>query len=208
MRHFSEAQWADFVRNLLSPKERMAMQQHIDNGCNKCSDTRRVWQSVSSIAGAESVFSPPADTVRVVKSQFADIRPAASYGVRLVFDSMLQPATAGTRGSVSARQFLYETDEYYIDLRLEPCGEADRASLIGQVLNRAGADRGAPGLAVRLQEGANPIAHTSTNEFGEFQLEFMAANSLWLAISRGEAHEIVLPLYGVQVKSLKNKELN
>lgn len=208
MKHFGEAQWADFVRNLLSPTKRMAMQQHIDDGCKKCSDTLRIWQSVSSITEAESSFAPPADTVRVVKSQFADIRPAASSGVRLVFDSLLQPATAGTRGSASARQFLYETDEYYIDLRLEPRAEADRACLIGQVLNRAGADRSAPGLAVRLQEGANPIAHTSTNEFGEFELEFVAANSLWLAISRGEAHEIVLPLYGVQVKSLKNKEFN
>jgi hypothetical protein len=186
----------------------MAMQQHIDDGCQKCSDTLRIWQGVSSITGRERAFAPPDDTVRVVKSQFAAIQPATSGGVRLVFDSMLQPMTAGTRGSIAARQFLYETDEYYIDLRLEPRVEAERACLIGQVLNRAGADRSAPGLAVRLQEGTQPIAHTSTNEFGEFQLEFAAASSLWLSISRGEAHEIVLPLYGVHVKSMKHKGLD
>ena len=208
MKHFGEAQWADFVRNLMSAKERMAMQQHIDDGCQKCSDTLRIWQSVSSVTAGEKAFAPPEDAVRVVKSQFAAIQPASSSGVRLVFDSMLQPLTAGTRGSTAARQFLYETDEYYIDLRLEPRAPTDNASLIGQILNRATADRNAPGLAVRLQEGTRLIAHTSTNEFGEFQLEFKAGNNLCVLISRGEAPEIVLPLYGIQVKSMKQQGLN
>jgi hypothetical protein len=208
VKHFSETQWLDFARNLTSPQARMAMQQHIDRGCEKCSATLRTWQGVLSIAAGESVLTPPADAVRVVKSQFAAVGAAASSGVRLVFDSLLQPLTAGTRGSVAARQFLYETDEYYIDLRLEPPTEANRACLIGQVLNRVGTDRNAPGLAVRLQEGAQPIAHTSTNEFGEFQLEFAAGNSLCVSISRDKSPEIVLPLYGVQVKSLENKDLD
>ena len=184
------------------------MQQHIEGGCQKCSDALRLWQAVSSIADGERVFSPPEDTVRVVKSEFAAVQPPASSGVRLVFDSMLQPLTAGTRGSVAARQFLYETDEYYIDLRLEPRAQADSACLIGQVLNRAGADRSAPGLAVRLQEGTRPIAHTSTNEFGEFQLELAAGNSLNLSISGGVTHEVILPLYGVSVKPFNNKGLD
>ena len=201
MKHFSEAQWVDFVRNLTLPRTKVAMQQHIDSGCKKCSDMLQTWQGVLSVAAAESLFNPPADAVHLVKSQFAAIRPTASAGVRLLFDSMLQPSTAGTRGSVTARQFLYETDEYYIDLRLEPRTEADRACLIGQVLNRAGADRRAPGLAVRLQAGQQPIAHTSTNEFGEFQLEFEAGNGLCIAIRHDEVNEIILPLYGVRAGS-------
>jgi hypothetical protein len=208
MKHFGEAQWLDFVRDLTPAKERMAMQQHIDNGCRTCSNTLRTWQGVLSIAREEGTFNPPDDIVRVAKSQFSALQPIPSSGVRLVFDSMLQPLTAGTRGSVAARQFLYETDEYYIDLRLEPRTEAaDRASLIGQVLERGGADRKTPGLAVRLQTGTKAIAHTSTNEFGEFQLEFVAAHSLCIAISRGEAPEIILPLYGVHIKSFKNNDL-
>jgi hypothetical protein len=208
MKHFGEAQWAEFARNLLPLKEKVAMQQHINDGCQKCSDTLRTWQNVASAIEGEKDFAPPEDTVRVVKSQFAAIQPTATSGVRLVFDSMLQPLTAGTRGSVAARQFLYETDEYYIDLRLEPRAQTNDACLVGQVLNRAKADRNAPGLAVRLQEGPRPIAHTSTNEFGEFQLEFKAGNNLCVLISRDEAHEIVLPLYGVQVKSLIKNGLN
>jgi hypothetical protein len=208
MKHFGEAQWADFVRDLMSPTGKMAMQEHIDKGCEKCSETLRIWQSVSSIAGAENAATPPEDTVRVVKSQFAAIAAPASSGVRLVFDSLLQPLTAGIRGSVAARQFLYETDEYYIDLRLEPRAAADCACLVGQVLNRTGAERAAQGVAIRLREGKLPLAHTSTNEFGEFQLEFEAGSSLNVSISRDQAPEIILPLYGVQTKSAKQKDVD
>jgi hypothetical protein len=205
MKHFGEAQWADFVRNLMSPKERMAMQRHIDGGCQKCSDILRIWQGVSSITDAERTFVAPDDAVRIAKSRFT--APTASSGVRLIFDSMLQPATAGIRGSVAARQFLYETDEYYIDLRLEPRAE-DRASLIGQVLNRFGGERAAQGVPVRLREGRSPVADTSTNEFGEFQLEFEAANGLCISISRDQVDEIVLPLYGMRARSINGKDVD
>lgn len=207
MKHFSETQWIDFARNLTSGKAKMAMQQHIDGGCNKCSDTLRTWQGVLSITAAENALNPPVDTVRVVKSQFAAALPTASSGVRLVFDSLLQPLTAGTRGSVAARQFLYETDEYYIDLRLEPRTD-DRASLVGQVLNRIGAERAAQGVPVRLQERDLPVAHTLTNEFGEFQLEFEPGSGLCILIKRDEANEIVLPLYGVRARSEHGKDVD
>jgi hypothetical protein len=207
VKHFSEAQWVDFVRNLTLPKAKMAMQQHIDSGCSKCSDTLRTWQGVLSIAAGESVLAPPADAVHVVKSQFAAIRTTASSGVRLVFDSLLQPLTAGTRGSIAARQFLYETDEYYIDLRLEPRAD-DRAFLVGQVLNRFGADRAVQSVPIRLQDGKLPLAHTSTNEFGEFQLEFEAHTSLCVCIQRDEANEIILPLYGVHAPNPHGQDVD
>ena len=208
MKHFSEAHWADFARNVASPKETMDMQQHIDNGCQKCGETLQVWQSVLSIAAGESILTPPSDVVRVVKSQFGAVLPEANRGLRLVFDSNLQPVTAGIRGAVSARQFLYETDDYYIDLRLEPRREADRACLVGQILTRKGVGRAAEGVAIRLQKGKLPIAETVANRFGEFQLEFDGASDLCISIGGKESNEIVLPLYGVHVKSLEPRDLD
>ncbi len=185
------------------------MRQHIDDGCKQCAETLQLWESVLSIAAEESAFTPPAGTVRVVKSQFAAVvTPEVSHGIRLLFDSSLEPIPAGIRGAVAARQFLYETDEYYIDLRLEPRREADRACLVGQVLNRTGKERAAQGLAVRIQEGKLPISETFTNQFGEFHLEFDAANSLCLLVSRDKSNEIVLPLYGVQVNPPERKDLD
>lgn len=207
MKHFSEADWADFVRNLSPSKTRMTMQQHLDEGCKKCQKTVEVWRGVLAIAENEGHLSPAADSVRVVKSQFAAVTPQASGGVRLIFDSMLQPATAGIRGALAARQFLFETDDYYIDLRLEPRAAENRAYLVGQVLNRAG-KRAAEALPVRLHQRKQPIAETATNQLGEFQLEFQAAGEMYLAISRPDQDVIVLPLHGVQVEPVERKGLD
>lgn len=199
MKHFDEASWADFARDLAAPATKMAMQQHIDDGCTKCMETLQTWQAVYFVAKSESVFTPPSDVVRVVKSQLAAVQPKASRGVRLLFDSSLAPVAAGIRGSVAAQQFLYETDEYYIDLRIEPHRESANAALVGQVLNRTG-KQAAQGLAVLLHAGNRRIAETSTNQFGEFQFEFDATNGLSVSVSREQSDEIVLPLYGIQVK--------
>jgi hypothetical protein len=208
VKHFSEAQWADFARNLIAPKEKIDMQQHIQGGCQKCEETMQVWRSVIAVAEQEAAFMPPADILRVVKSQFAAVAIKASRGFRMLFDSALQPITAGIRGSVSARQFLYETDDYYIDLRLEPMREADRACLIGQILTRQGMDRVAAGVAVRIQNGNVSVAETIANRFGEFQLEFDGAAGLHISIGGNEDNEIVLPLHGVRGKSLESKDLD
>jgi hypothetical protein len=207
VKHFSEASWADFARNVVATGTKMTMQRHIDEGCRKCANVLNTWQMVHSIAQKESALTPPSDVVRVVKSQFAAVAPEKSLGFRLLFDSALAPVAAGMRGSVAARQFLYETDEYYIDLRVEPHREAHQAALVGQVLNRTG-KRAAQGLAVLLQDGKRPIAETSTNQFGEFQFEFDATDSLSISVSREKSDAIVLPLYGIQGKPTDRKHLD
>jgi hypothetical protein len=202
--HFSEAFWVDFVRGVVSPTTKKATQQHINAACNECMTTLQMWQSVAAIAENEMGFAPPEDIVRLVSSRFAPASHEVSRWIRLLFDSDLQPVTAGVRGSVSARQFLYETDNYYIDLRLEPRKEADRACVVGQGLNRTGKDWLLDGIAVRLQAGTVSIAETATNKFGEFQLEFDVSKDLSLSIGAQEENVIVLPLSGARVKSLES----
>ena len=206
MKHFSEEAWADLVRDVTAPAMKTMMQQHINDGCGKCETAQQVWQTVLVIARSENDFAPPDDVVRVSKSQFAVAVSGAKRGLRLLFDSNLQPVTAGVRGSVSARQFLYETDDYYIDLRLEPRRDSDSACVVGQVLNRTGNKRAAQKIPVRLHAGTSPLGETVTNQFGEFQLEFEASHNLCLTIGHQEADEIILPLYGVQ-KSPNRKDL-
>jgi hypothetical protein len=206
LKHFSDQAWADLVRDLTEPATRATMKKHIDSGCGKCETALQVWQKVLSIARSESSFVPPDDVVRVSKSQFAATVSGAKHGLRLLFDSKLQPVTAGVRGSVSARQFLYETDDYYIDLRLEPRRDSDSAFVVGQILNRAGSDRAAHAVPVRLHSGPSALAETLTNHFGEFQIEFEASADLSLSIGHPHADEIILPLYGVQ-KSPNRKDL-
>jgi hypothetical protein len=206
LKHFSDEAWADLAREVTSPTMRTMMQLHINDGCGKCQTALHVWQRVLAIARSEGAFTAPDDLVRVSKSQFAASVSRAKHGLRLLFDSELQPVTAGVRGSVSARQFLYETDDYYIDLRLEPRRDSDSACLVGQVLNRTGSERAAREVPVRVQAGTSPLAETVTNQFGEFQLEFEASHNLCLLIGHQQADEIILPLYGVH-KSPNRKDL-
>jgi len=209
VKHFSEAQWADFARNVTSQTEKMSMEQHIQGGCQKCEETLQVWRSVLAVAERESGFTPPGDIVRVVKSQLAAVVAKASRGFRVLFDSARQPITAGIRGgSVSARQFLYETDDYYIDLRVEPRREADRACLVGQILTRKGVDRAAEGVSVSIKKGKQSVAATVANRFGEFQMEFDGSSDLHISIGGDEGNEIVLPLHGIHGKSLESKDLD
>src|SRR5437660_11263592 len=115
------------------------MQKHIEDGCSKCEAALKSWQNVFRIAQAEGGFSPPEDAVRIAKAQFAAIASVQQRRpVRLVFDSNIQPVTAGVRGSISARQLLYETDELYIDFRLATQREANRGlvCMTGQILDR------------------------------------------------------------------------
>ena len=208
MRHFSDEQWADFAGNLVPAATKMTMQQHLDGGCKSCAASLQLWQSVRAMAHQENALTPPADVVRVVKSQFAAIQPETSRGVRLVFDSSLQPIAAGIRGSVAARQFLFETDEYYIDLRLEPRRESERSCLVGQVLSRVGKPTSTEGVMIRLQDGKLPVAETTANRFGEFQLVFEAKEGLCVAISRKQESAVILPLYAVHVKPVERKDLD
>ena len=195
MKHFSDASWIDFVRGAISPTTKLAMQQHIDEGCEKCRETMQMWQGVFSVAQEETGYTPPGDLVRVVKSQFAGVQPnlKRSPAVRLLFDSQLQPATAGVRGSVPARQLLYETDELCIDLRLEVRRSEHRVCMVGQILSRATSQLSNQELPVRLYEQNLPLTESVTNQFGEFQLEFRSNDAISLAIGQGEETKICLP---------------
>lgn len=197
MKHYDEASWADFARGVASEEAKASMQQHLDSGCRECGGLLRMWQEVLSVARNESALAPPPDAVHLAKSRFAMVRSWSRPQVRLVFDSSLQPATAGVRGSVSARQFLYETDDFCIDLRLQPHREARLTSVIGQVLSRARSSHSTSAMPVRLCSRDASIAETVTNQFGEFHLEFDHSHDLHLAIGWDQSNAIVLPLYGV-----------
>ncbi len=194
MKHFDDAAWADFVRDIISPQERATMQAHVETGCKKCVAAVELWRSVLHLANEEKGLSPPDDVVRIAKTQFLALAVLANQGVRLVSDSFLQPSEAAVRGSVSARQFLFETDELYVDLRLDP--QAERVSLVGQIMDRTHATQAVQGLPVHLQQGLLQLKATNTNQFGEFQFEFNAGPDFYISIVRSEKPTIVLPLYG------------
>ena len=202
MKHFDDGAWADFARRAASPDDTVAMQQHLDTDCAKCEAMLKMWQNVRSVTEEELLYLPPDDQVRVAKSLLGGmaIGSRATLSVRLVFDSVLQPAAVGFRGYVSTRQLLYETDQYFIDLRLEPQRDSNRFALVGQVLDRSRRGMASQGQIVRLMHGTLPLEETTINEFGEFQFEFRAEIGLSVAIGMDLENVILLPLYCVDGK--------
>jgi hypothetical protein len=198
VKHFSDECLADFVRDMAPSTTKMAIEDHIADGCAQCVMALATWGKVFSLAQAEFELTPPNDIVRVVKSQFAG-EPSKSPSVRLLFDSALQPLAAGVRGSVPARQFLFETDAYCIDLRLEPSPSADRACLVGQVMGREASET-ADGVVISLRQGRLDLHRTKTNQFGEFQLEFDPSLDISVLVGADEETGVVLPLYGIRKK--------
>ena len=157
MKHFTEAQWADFPRNLIAGKEKADMQLHVQGGCQKCDETMQIWQSVLAIAEKESGITPPSDIVRVVKSQMAAVAVKAGRGVpgpvRFGFTAhKLRNPRLGIRlGNFSTRRM---TTTSTSRLEPRPPPQADRACLVGQILHpeRYG-PRGRRHVSVRIQKG-------------------------------------------------------
>ena len=196
MKHFSDECWADFVRGTGAQVTHTAMQEHMNEGCAQCAAALATWRDVFTLAQREFDLMPPNDIVRIVKSQFAGA-PTESRGVRMVFDSALQALTVGVRGSVMSRQFLFETDAYYIDLRLEPSLSANHACVVGQVLGRHGGQN-IGGVAISLRQGRLSLDRTITNQHGEFQVEFVLNKDISIVIGADEEPGVVLPLYGLR----------
>lgn len=193
MKHFDDAAWSDFVKDVLHSQQRVAMQAHVESGCEKCTAALDLWRNVLQLANQEKSFAPPEDSVRIAKLQFTALATLGNFQVRLVFDSLLQLANAGVRGAASARQLLFETDEFSIDLRLDP--QPAGISLIGQILDRTGAKQPVPDLPIHLQQGRLQLNTTNTNPSGEFHFEFKPASGLYISILRREKPPIILPLY-------------
>lgn len=92
---------------------------------------------------------------------------------RLVYDSLLQPSTAGIRSSqLSDRRFLYESASLMVDLSLERQRDSQRIALVGQVVNSAHPDHELDRVPIVLQGHGGLIGVVATNEFGEFHFDF------------------------------------
>jgi hypothetical protein len=204
MKHFAIEDWADEARDLVGGSQKSAMMRHLDEGCERCAGTFRMWQGVSQIASREKSYIPPEGIVRSVKALYALQKPeslaARSVKVaRLVFDSFKQPVPIGVRASGQPiRQVLYRTNGYYIDLRIEGQTGSSQSSVVGQILRHPGAPPANAHLPVVVSRGKTPMVRTITNQLGEFHFEFDATKNHELSILVDEDASISVPLRGSQ----------
>src|SRR5437899_9323904 len=125
MEHFTTENWIDFVNQAVDARKKSLMEQHLKQGCKRCTETVSLWQRVQQSAASEASYQPPEDAVRIAKATFAgsgmaDQRKGAGSRIKVLFDSFLQPVFEGARSAgTSTRQMLYRADPFQIDVQVE-----------------------------------------------------------------------------------------
>ena len=190
--HSSEEDWFDFARQQAPPAVRARLEQHLEKGCSRCTQTVRLWRAVLDVADQEAAYRPPDEALRQLKGDFALRRPKGllervAEQAALVFDSFRQPQPAGVRTAGAApRQLLYKAGRYSIRLRLEPGSDAERLSIVGQLVDEQHSPAAVQDIAVIALKGTKTVDRTLTNHLGEFVLEPASAENLRLCVGVAE----------------------
>ena len=201
MNDFTLGDWADFVRHLKDPSIAAQMQQHVDESCQKCSRVVRMWRHLFDFGSKEGLYRPPDRALRLVRGYYGLLRPGrrgsrVATMARLVFDSFAGPIPAGIRSSQSSpRQLAYSAGGVLIDLRLEH--RSGRVHLVGQAQPQAG-NRRVAGIDVLALKGAETVAQTTCNGFGEFQFDLEGSDDEEFSIVLKGPRLVVIPLPGLR----------
>ena len=69
MPHFSEQDWADFVRGIDVSTVKREMESHLASSCRECKSAFDLWGPVVRLAAKENDYAPPDSLIRLVKAQ-------------------------------------------------------------------------------------------------------------------------------------------
>lgn len=200
MRHYEVGEWTDFARELLSGKQRAEMREHLAAGCAECSKLLEFIRQVAATAATEMAYEAATKDLAVAARQiFAQRQSGARWTERamqalrvlaaqMTYDSALDLQPAGARANRTAsRQMLYEAGDFCLDLRFDRERDSQQVMLVGQVANRKNPEFPVAKLPVLVLSGQKVITQTSSNEFGEFSLEYIPRANLRLSVPLTEA---------------------
>jgi hypothetical protein len=196
MKHLSDEEAVDFVNQVMSAEKRREIQKHLESGCKRCVGAIAVWQSVREASSAEAEYQPPAGVVRIAKAAFAATgMEKVEGGIKLLFDSILQPASEGVRSSpTDTRQLLYGIGPYLIDLYISARPGGKSIAVTGQLMNSKFPERILNAVPIVVGNGTGTSVLATTNGFGEFQGELEYSGDLELRLPSPEGREIVIRL--------------
>jgi hypothetical protein len=192
--HFSDEDWADYVRGTLPDERRAGLQGHLDANCGSCTKVHATWRAVQDAASTATRYEPSADSVRVARALFGLQKPAshtspAAELVRLLFDSQVLTAASGFRSaSAAARKCVFSVGQFLVDVQIQDDERGRATQLIGQVTGPAGVDAELAGSPVLLLREMQVIARGTMNRLGEFHMDFdgiASGMSLALGLKHG-----------------------
>jgi hypothetical protein len=200
MTHFTAEEWIDFANEAVAKSRRLEMERHLEEGCSRCKKAASLWQKVRQTAKSAADCQPPEDEVRIAKAGFTGNR---LYGkrakvpglVEVLFDSFLQPLTAGARSSRSGiRQMLYRAEPYQVDLHIEAKQGANKIVVTGQLLDLRNPDLPGRDVPLVISNLRGDVVQAITNEFGEFREEIRSSSDLELKFAGEEEKAVIISL--------------
>ncbi len=200
MKYFATEEWNDFANRGVSSDQQTVMQKPLENGRKGCGETIALWPKVRKTAAAEASYQPPPESVRAAKAALATpkwaskLKRADSF-IEVLFDSLLQPALAGSRSAETGmRHILYRADPYQVDVQIELKTERNRLAIAGQLLEVSRPDIAAIQVQVTLSNRRGSLVHTLTNQYGEFGGEIENSGDLEISFPRPGENPIVISL--------------
>ena len=200
MKHYAIDQWVDFTRGVVAGEEAARMLAHLESRCADCrrlSDfTSKLTQTCTGLAEAPV----PEYAVRLARAIFPvrmQDRPKRGnrLPIEMIFDSFLVPSAVGLRSSWQVGwQGLYRAGDCSVDLRIEPELKSSRTAVIGQITSHVLPAVEMENLPVCLRSGKLVVAETTSNRFGEFQMEYDQQTQLKLCIYLKDSKSIQVPL--------------
>ena len=203
MTHFTTEEWIDLVNQAVSPSQKLVMERHLEEGCQRCAETVSKWQRIRRAAGAEASYQPPPEIVRVVKAAFVGSRWARERKteggvIEVLFDSFLQPALEGVRSAgAGTRRILYRADPYQVDLQIESQASGRRVVVTGQLLDLRHPQVVGCDVSFMLSNLRGGVVHATTNQFGEFREEIENTGDLELVFHGANDKPVMISLQDV-----------
>ncbi len=199
--HFAAEDWVDFARGVAAPPRDSAMRQHLHSGCRECTDLHDTWRDLAAMAAADDAYEPPASALHILRAVYSTRRPAGSAlsravdRVKVLFDSQFVAAPIGVRSGVSARRkVLFATGDLMIDVQLEPLSRTNRTVILGQITAPKNIPQPPRHVDVVVLRETSVVARATTNDLGEFQVEFDGgADDISIALGSND-HGTVLTL--------------
>ena len=163
------------------------MERHLQQGCSDCARTLEFWRGVLDAASREAAFEPPDNVLRCAKALYSAFPPDKKSGLNLRVARLAeygQQALEGVRASPGpiGTHLLFREGTVLLDTCVRPMRASESVSLMGQVVDSAQLNVRLEDRQVSVVRASNALAKTTTNEFGEFHLEFEPDEDLFLII--------------------------
>ena len=182
--HLSSEIALDFIDGRLDTEQSSFWKKHLET-CTECKQEIGHWRQLGTDLERSHLKSAPDQELQKAMQICPQKSDGGGSRVRsvlasLVFDSFMQPALAGARGtSASARQLVMRAEEF--DIHVKIWGDDDHREMLGQVLPRTGGDFVHTARFHLLRNGER-IESTTVDEMGEFHFSDVPAGDLSLQI--------------------------